>query len=205
MTFQATSSETHVLATTTTLRRHRQHSTGGTTPVDIRVEHFDLAKVDAQTMARMCGDPEGLRKAMMVRRKIPNEIMILTKEAAIYIAKSQDFTKVGISNNPLRRLKALQTANPRGLTLAALFWIVDGEPTTFEKAVHARAKRDGIKMIGEWLDCDPPTAARLTAETLIGMAAKVADSAMWVRQREALWRSSFESDHVEVDYDSPWN
>lgn len=208
MAYRATSSKIDPLATTTIMRRYRQHSTGGATPVDVPVEHFDLAKVDPQRMAVMCGDPSGLRAAVHVRNKIPNDLFLGTKEAAIYIVKSQDCTKVGLSNNPLRRIKAMQTANPRGLSLAALFWIVDGEPRTFEKAAHDRAKRDGIRLIGEWLGCDAPTAALLTAETLFEKGAKVADSNMWVRQREAIWRSAFDDDFE--DYDDPdytdfWN
>jgi hypothetical protein len=184
----ALSPDTNPLAKFTKLRRHSVCEGGITAGHLIDVEHFDLDKAEPEDMARQCANADDMWKSMVVRKAIPDAVYIQIKEAAIYVIGTADrkMSKVGVAVNPAMRIKALQCGCPVDLKIHALFWIVEGEPVTYEKTIHKVAAEMGYNVKREWIETSPSEAALLVATLLHKLDAKVADSAMWVRQREMI-------------------
>ena len=75
----------------------------------------------------------------------------------LYIIQTDDeeYTKIGISKNPHKRLKQLQTGNPRKLNLMIHYPVEGGDPYRIEKQIHEHFSRYRVE--GEWfqdLDLD---------------------------------------------------
>tara|TARA_R100000951_G_scaffold27557_2_gene23473 strand:+ start:4898 stop:5614 length:717 start_codon:yes stop_codon:yes gene_type:complete len=85
-----------------------------------------------------------------------HEIELNQKRVQLYLMQSGDFLKVGISDNPTRRINDMQTGNPIEITL--LQSKVFGPRTKAEKAesrVHNKLKALGLHVRGEWFNkCD---------------------------------------------------
>ena len=67
--------------------------------------------------------------------------------------------KVGVSAEPERRLRALQTASPYPLALAAAFYCPGGLAELVEQCIRD-TERDRALM-GEWFDIEPREAVQL--------------------------------------------
>lgn len=83
----------------------------------------------------------------------------LCKSTRVYVISAGPFCKVGISDDPLRRLHGLQTANPFRLSIeyqtVALI-------RPYAKALEGCILDSlaALRMNGEWLDCDPARVVR---------------------------------------------
>lgn len=64
-----------------------------------------------------------------------------------------DFTKIGFSENPKKRLSDLQTANPHKLNMIAMYQSVNHktEVKLAERFLHKKFK--GYNVRGEWFSC----------------------------------------------------
>jgi hypothetical protein len=97
---------------------------------------------------------------------------------AIYIitvAGTLTLVKIGISKDPYKRLKELQTGNPFELALFAFAWV--GSYTaarTLELAVHVALAP--FRLVGEWFGITPEDAER----TIFQKAADLGISITWV-------------------------
>lgn len=82
------------------------------------------------------------------------------------IGGSEGSLKVGISEDPGARLKALQTAHPTGLEIHYLTTVPQAAPRQIEAAVHLALRK--WRRRGEWFSCPPAIAigAVLTAITM---------------------------------------
>lgn len=85
-----------------------------------------------------------------------HEIELNQKRIQLYLMQNGDFLKVGISDNPTRRIKDMQTGNPIEITL--LQSKVFGSRSKAEQAesrVHNKLKALGLHVRGEWFNkCD---------------------------------------------------
>lgn len=72
------------------------------------------------------------------------------------ISNDQGFVKVGVSKDPKRRLKQLQTGNEHKLELLFTeeFECSRKHILRVEKLIHKELKRITTKMIGEWFKID---------------------------------------------------
>lgn len=64
----------------------------------------------------------------------------------VYVISSGDAVKIGISNNPEKRLQSLQTSNPNKLSLEACFDAEDAQMVEWKSHLALRANR----LAGEW-------------------------------------------------------
>jgi len=83
--------------------------------------------------------------------------------------------KIGISNWVLRRLRQLQTANWKRLSVAKCYWTTDKSAALFlEQKIIGQFRKETRWLLGEWLDVRAPEAAErlewlaLEAGILIG-------------------------------------
>lgn len=77
----------------------------------------------------------------------PKKLKVKKKNPGyIYIISDGENFKVGVSNNPEKRLKTMQTGNSKTLTLE--FTDYKNEPYKVEKFVHQRL--DEYRGSGEW-------------------------------------------------------
>ena len=77
------------------------------------------------------------------------------KGTYVYFITYEDeaITKIGISKDPFRRRDALQSANPKQLTLHVFFGPLSREGAmSIEKDIHQRLAKRRIR--GEWFDVD---------------------------------------------------
>jgi hypothetical protein len=89
-------------------------------------------------------------------------------EAAVYIITEprERFTKVGMSENPVKRLAGLQTANPFPLHLVyASPHFERWKAAQIERLIHEHLSQ--YAMQGEWFSCDANTA--LAAMIAVGL------------------------------------
>jgi len=72
------------------------------------------------------------------------------------IANDKGYIKVGVSNNPDRRLRQLQTGNAHKLTLlyTEAFECTRAHLLKIEKIVHKELKKVSTKCMGEWFFVD---------------------------------------------------
>lgn len=77
------------------------------------------------------------------------------KRYYVYVIKNKDRCKVGVSGDPSRRLKQLQTSNPDKLTLASSVLMSSKQQAYYiESYIHDKFKR--YKIRGEWFkNIDP--------------------------------------------------
>lgn len=72
---------------------------------------------------------------------------------AIYLISDGDKYKIGISKNPYKRLKQLQTGHPKTLKLIKIFhYEVNGKITEkmMEKRIHYLLRQFRTRYNGEW-------------------------------------------------------
>ena len=85
-----------------------------------------------------------------------HEIELNQKRVQLYLMQNGEFLKVGISDNPTRRIKDMQTGNPIEITL--LQSKVFGSRFKAEQAesrLHNKLKALGLHVRGEWFNkCD---------------------------------------------------
>lgn len=81
---------------------------------------------------------------------------------AVYIISSskQRSSKVGISNDPQRRLKGLQTGNALTLSVSSVYWMRSrNDALLLEAETHRELQRSGYKRKGEWFPVETEVAA----------------------------------------------
>lgn len=70
--------------------------------------------------------------------------------------------KVGVAQDPSRRLRALQTATPYELCIAKLFQLPTRQAARFVEKMFHKCQPDQ-RMRGEWFDINPKAACELVA------------------------------------------
>lgn len=92
------------------------------------------------------------------------------RKAALYVIKSEHGpVKVGISNNPARRLASLQAGSPAKLALAHVESISDLSALTVERAAHDLLR--AVHSHGEWFDADAADAVAAIREAITTLRA----------------------------------
>jgi hypothetical protein len=151
------------------------------------VEHIDLATAQVEDIIQLCMAPEPLKLCLELR-DLAGIHWDHGPEKAVYVIgrPDADTCKIGVAKNPKKRFDQLQTGSPHKLKIHALFWVLDGWAERVESAALKTAKAMGIRLSGEWIDGTPEMAALLIASAIKAGHVKVADSAMMIRQREAI-------------------
>lgn len=95
---------------------------------------------------------------------------------SVYFIREQpeEYIKVGVSRSPPKRVKNLQTGNPRVLEL--LGWIqTEGQDYELEAILHS--KLESYCVLGEWFDIDTGVVLDLLRRAgIAGFVAKNADA-----------------------------
>jgi hypothetical protein len=91
-------------------------------------------------------------------RKVPQGNAIA--KCAVYIIAGGEHSKVGVSNDPDKRLKQLQTGNPTNLFIHEKFWFKsENKARQVEQQAHKALKKH--RQAGEWFSISPVEAERV--------------------------------------------
>jgi hypothetical protein len=153
----------------------------------VHAEYFDPKKCEPEDIAESCVRLGEIAAAAKARHLCSPP----APEITIYLAgpKAGGPTKIGVAQNPIRRLEMLQVGCWTELMFYGLFWFIEGSAFGVEALAHRIASKMGKRMYGEWVDMDPGGAAYVVASVIHSMQqVKVADSSMWLRQRQELMR-----------------
>lgn len=187
------------LASATEVKRPYRPTGHGKETMPVIAEHFDFAKARPETIACQCLDGEINKAAAEVAELAHrNGADSKPQDVAVYVIspEDEDVVKVGMAKRPQNRLASLQVSNWKPLTIEALFWCLnwqDAERLEFETHKAMRAAGHGAR--GEWFTTGPLFAAIAVATVAHSLKIKVADSAMWLRQRQAIRRQVFYLEH----------
>ncbi len=126
----------------------------------------------------------------------------------IYIIRSGEYYKVGISQNVLKRLDAMQTGNPVELEVISIY--TTNNPLLCEAIIHDRLKQHYVR--GEWFSCDTGTIGSTIDEVISGDVTPYEDEEAEIirlglkllgknRYKRALVRMSREHRNGDVEID----
>lgn len=153
----------------------------------IPAEYFDPRKCDPEDIAELCVRRREVDLAVQARSLADPP----PPETAIYLIgpKEGGTCKIGVAKNPAKRLTMVQIGCWQELIIHGLFWFIDGSAFGVEALAHRIASKMGKRLQGEWVDMDPAGAAYVVASVVHSTKVKVADSGMWLRQRQELMRT----------------
>jgi hypothetical protein len=176
------------LASTVEVKRTVRGLRNGEREITIEAEYLDPAKATPEQIAGICSSEKTIGLACKL---MPYDGMVPGGGGGcVYIVHAKDdpgYCKVGIAENPVNRLVGLQIGNRHTLSIASLFWIVRGNRHWLETLTHRVAKATNKHLHGEWLTVPPQEAALIVGEVAHRTdEVRVADSALWLRQREAM-------------------
>lgn len=109
-----------------------------------------------------------------------NLVAVYAIEAGAY-----GFCKVGLTSEPLKRLKTLQVAHWADLRIASLVWTTYRQAVEIEKLVLKAGKEMGIGANGEWLATDSAEVAELCIKAARYSNSLIADSGAAIRNLNA--------------------
>lgn len=180
----------HPLASAIRLkRRYSQSSLVDEMPVEVEFIDFDRATVgDA---VALCMDGEESRRASAVcALSHKRGADCPPQDNAVYVVASRggEAAKIGMAVNPASRLCNLQSGHWAELELCGLFWCIGGDAAILERAALRAASAMGLSLRGEWFDAAPDLLGLIVASAAKGAGIRISDSAMWIRQREAIRR-----------------
>ena len=130
--------------------------------VEVPRRRLDLSG-DLALVHEDCKKLEGL-KAALKKCVLPRGSVAEFDTCSVYAIGAENFghTKVGITCNPLPRIRQLQTSNFATLRIHALLWFDTWEAAEeVEKLVFRAASEMNIKGRGEWLVASPKDAFAL--------------------------------------------
>jgi hypothetical protein len=84
--------------------------------------------------------------------------------SCVYFIQSGPYVKIGIADNPSKRINELQTGNPMALVLLRSFRVMDAR--RIERSLHAHF--DAVRVRGEWFDLSDDDRDRISkADTIL--------------------------------------
>jgi len=121
-------------------------------------------------------------------------------EQAVYVIGTDDpnISKIGVAGDPSKRFKSLQTANAKKLRISGLLWSYFSA-RQIEYLALKNAGKAGKRIRGEWVEMSPDEAMLLVAEAAEELRSMVADSGMWVRNRNRIRDAAIEYRQAEFD------
>jgi hypothetical protein len=130
---------------------------------EARLEVFDLA-TEIEPMVRLCTDQDAMMKASKAAMSLCADRSSIGAIAVYVIGPKDDvgIHKIGISNNPIKRLEGLQIGNWHPLAIKSLLWIYgyNGALKAEQLALAAAAEMD-VSLGGEWVEMDALEASAL--------------------------------------------
>lgn len=72
--------------------------------------------------------------------------------SGVYAITDGTHHKIGVADDPMKRLRELQTGNPRQLTLVFYVRLPGVHAYELERSAHARLGSD-MRAVGEWFSC----------------------------------------------------
>lgn len=101
---------------------------------------------------------------------------LLMRQAVYVMASVENISKIGVSNNPMERLRELQVGHPYKLTCHAIVW-VSGKAMDLEAAALALCNDRSTRLCGEWVALSWQDALATILEASIMIGARVTPTA----------------------------
>lgn len=90
----------------------------------------------------------------------------LVRAVYVFDVPDQGISKIGISNDPFKRLRQIRQNLWCEIEIVALLWALHHPSTLIEGAALTEANRRGLKLRGEWVDMPACDAVELIVDTL---------------------------------------
>lgn len=148
-------------------------------------QYFSPRRCEPFSAADLCQNTQANNLAMTLAKSV-GKTKGVYRESAVYILHhpGSGHCKIGVAHDPRLRLEGFQIAHWAPIAFTALFWVMDGSATGLEMLAHRVASKIMKKGRGEWVTMEPDEAANLVATVALSSPVKIADSAMWMRNRE---------------------
>ncbi len=146
----------------------------------VKIARVDQEQAGFAKIVDLCGDFDGIDAALAAFATHGGEVAALG-DTAFYIisAADTDFCKVGISDNPVMRIRQLQTGSPTKLYVAYLFWMPRHMARRLERLMLDVMAYRSKRMSGEWVSATPRRAAEVAAGILAMSNATFSSSMMF--------------------------
>lgn len=99
-----------------------------------------------------------LKTAAKTKREMLKPLMVLKNYDCVYFISDGEFVKIGVAREPMGRLKDLQVANARPLTL---LFVIDG---SFAEETQLHARFADYHKLGDWFRMEGELATFIKAE-----------------------------------------
>lgn len=142
---------------------------------------FDLSG-PLEPFVELCRSPHGLADALGVLDALTGgNKRSAGFERAVYVIQVDDdpICKIGISANPVERLKDLQGAHYRELFLYGVIFCPTRKSETIEQEVLKRASEAGTRLFGEWIAEDPHDILLAALQVARDKKIDVCDAKTW--------------------------
>ncbi len=151
--------------------------------IDVDLEVLSPAERDPFMVALAMSDRPAMSLACSVSRAMSKELGCKSEQSVYVIGTSdRNVSKIGLAGSPGSRFKELQGANWADLHIAGLLWAY-GSARLIEHRALKTATEMGKRLNGEWVALSPDEATLLVAEAACSFRSTIADSGMWVRNR----------------------
>lgn len=145
-------------------------------------KHFDFTSDRGEIIAH-CRASEGIAKATGMIRAIASDKSSNTNLSKVcYVIGVEDdpVCKVGVSFDPLARLKQLQDATYKDLFLFGALVSCDRHGELLEQLTHDAGEREAKWRKGEWLGLPPERAMEIMLEQAQAKRLSVCDMGTWL-------------------------
>ena len=151
---------------------------------------LNRAQILPERVLNICGNKKSMLNAMtMSNALIGNFPEILS--ACVYVigADLLNATKIGVSQNPAKRILELQTASPYRLEPHYLFWMPVTQCYGIEKLAHRVASKMDLALSGEWVKGRAEVAGMIVASVITEANVQVCSSGMYVENVKSMMSS----------------
>lgn len=159
----------------------------------VELARFDLSNADGVRIAEMCGDAltnlQAMDKTGTLEAKSLGDHCVY-----IFSCGGDGPCKIGVSENPIKRLSSVQTGCPQQLYVSHVFWMPRAHALKLEKLALDIYDYQGHRATGEWINLGPKRVAEMLGGLLEGANAQVSNSAMFKQNLRNIERLSGDLD-----------
>lgn len=155
--------------------------------VSYSARFLNRSRILPERLLNICGN----KKSMLSAMTLSNSLVSSFSEhlsACVYIIGADELnaSKVGVSQNPAKRISELQTASPYKLMPHYLFWMPLPHCFGIEKLSHRVASKLDLALKGEWMKGRPEAAGMVVASVITEANVRVCSSGMHLRNMKEM-------------------
>jgi hypothetical protein len=139
------------------------------TPVSIP-ESEAARSLRNERISKLQNERNSIKVAMLSNIETRTKADFPESATAVYVFASKVACKVGISDDPERRLRQIQTGHPSELRIVKSWWFAStNDAALVEKSVHGLLKVLGAHASGEWFSASPSTVLEHVRKVIVDL------------------------------------